>query len=75
MWIKYNFQCSGCNTIMEITTEQKMWGFPKCPCNTPKSKKPRVHSLGRHVVEHEIEITPTFSNHSSWVLARTGKAE
>jgi hypothetical protein len=71
MWIKYNYMCSGCNTIMEITTQQQFVRAPLCPCNIPNSKKPRVRSLGRHIVEHEIGVTPTFSSQSPYVLATT----
>lgn len=75
MWIKHNYRCLGCDTIMEITTEEKWVRAPQCPCNTPNSKKPRVISLGRYRVDHEIEITPTFSQQSPWILVRTGMSE
>jgi hypothetical protein len=65
MWTKYEFICTECDTLMEITTYLKSVDEPRCPC--PHQAIVRVnkfdleggHGVTAYEYEPVIKVTPS----------------
>ena len=63
MWTKYEYICTECDSLMEITTYWQNIAEPKCPC--PHQAIVRVNKFdleaghGVSVYDPVIKVTPT----------------
>ena len=64
MWTKYDYLCTDCDTLIEITTQQEHFFEPECPCNRDRSES-KVIKINRQDIDQSIDTIDMLDSFKS----------